>query len=127
MAAADHMDTGQAATYLLVFLVPLLLHYLASTLLHLLPVDRRSLTKLLWSLPRPGLRGRSRLPPGPRKRGPRNRHLKTVDRKGIVRSRFDNKVQGMHMWWWRTYLFSSLWGAYRVGCCIKANLRFVVK
>jgi hypothetical protein len=33
----------------------------------------------------------------------------------------------MHTWRWRTYLFSSLWGAYRVGCYIKANLRFVVK
>jgi hypothetical protein len=58
MATADHMDTGQAATYLLVFLLPLLLHYLASTLLHLSPNDRRSLAKLLWSPPRPGLQGK---------------------------------------------------------------------
>jgi hypothetical protein len=127
MATADHMDTGQAATYLLVFVLPLLLHYLASTLLHLLPINRQSPTKLLWSPPRLGLRGRLRLPTSPCKRGPCNWHLRTVDRKGIVRSRIDNKVQGMHTWRWRTYLFSSLWGAYRVGCCIKANLWFVVK
>ncbi len=127
MATADHMDTGQAATYLIVFLLPLLLHYIASTLLHLSPVNRQFLAKLLWSLPRPGLRGRLRSPPGPRKHGPRNQHLQTVDRKGIVRSRIDNKAQGMHRWRWRTYLFSSLWGAYRVGCCIEANLQFVIK
>jgi hypothetical protein len=127
MATANHMDTGQAATSLLVVLLPLLLHYLASTLLHLSPVNRQSLAKLLWSLLRPGLRGRLCLPPGPRKHGPCNRHLQTVDRKGIMRSRIDNKAQGMHTWCWRTYLFSSLWRAYQVGCCIKANLWFIVK
>jgi hypothetical protein len=30
------------------------------------------------------------------------------------------------MWRWHTYLFSSLWGAYRVGCCVEANLQFIV-
>ena len=75
MATANHMDTGQAATYLLMILLPLLLHYLASTLLHLSLVDRGSLAKLLWSPPCPGLLEGLRLPPGPHKCGPCNRHL----------------------------------------------------
>jgi hypothetical protein len=47
MAIANTMDTGQLMTYLLVFLLPLLIHYLISALLHLLPIDRRALGKLL--------------------------------------------------------------------------------
>jgi hypothetical protein len=47
MATAKKMDTGHAATYLLVFLVPLMLYYLTSALMNLSPVNRRALSKLL--------------------------------------------------------------------------------
>jgi hypothetical protein len=123
MATAKKLDTGQAATYLLVFLVPLMLYYLTSALMNLSPVDRRALSKLLWSPPRPGLRGRSCSPRGPHKRGPRNRHLRTINRNSIVRSRRAIKQERL-MWKWR---FPFLWKAYQVGCCVEWGLRSVIK
>jgi hypothetical protein len=127
MATADNMDTGQAATYLLVFLLPLLLHYLISSLLHLSPVNRLALRKLLWSPPHPGLRGRSYSPRGPRKRGPRNRPMQTFDRNVIVRSRQINQQERGTKSKWRAYLFPFLWKAYPVGCCVEWCLRSIVK
>jgi hypothetical protein len=126
MATAKKLDTGQAATYLLVFLVPLMLYYLTSTLMNLSPINRHALSKLLWSPPRPGLQGRSCLPRGPRKRGPRNRHLQTIDRNSIVRSRWAIKQERL-TWKWRAYLFPFLWKAYQVGCCVEWGLRSVIK
>jgi hypothetical protein len=50
----------------------------------------------------------------------------TCNRKCIASVQCDSK-QERHKWRWRTYLFSFLWKAYQVGCCVKAGLRFVVK
>jgi hypothetical protein len=126
MATAKKLDTGQAATYLLMFFVPLMLYYLTSALMNLLPVNRHALSKLLWSPPRPGLRGRSCSPRGPCKRNPRNWHLQTINRNSIVRSRRAIKQERL-TWKWRAYLFPFLWKAYQVGCCVEWGLRSVIK
>jgi hypothetical protein len=127
MATADNMDTGQAATYLLVFLLPLLLQYLVSSLLHLSPVDQLALRKLLWSPPHPGLRGRSYSPWGPHKRGPCNQPMRTFDRNSIVRSRQINQQEQGTKSKRRAYRFPFLWKAYQVGCCVKWCLCSIVK
>ncbi len=57
MAIADKVDAINLPTYLFVFITPLLLFYLTSTITCLLPVDRRILAKLLITPRPPGLRG----------------------------------------------------------------------
>jgi hypothetical protein len=125
MAIANDMDTGQMLTYLLMFLLPLLLHYLVSTLLHLSPVNRRALGKLLWSPARPGLRGRSCSPSCPYGRGPRHWPLQSCDRQHVV-SIWQKARCEQNKWHWETHLSPFLWKAYQVGCCIKVVLCTVV-
>jgi hypothetical protein len=125
MAIANDMDIGQMLTYLLMFLLPLLLHYLVSALLHLSPVDRCALGKLLWSPDRPGLRGRSRLPSCPHGRGPHNRPLQSCDRQHVMSIQRKARCE-QNKWRWGTHLSPFLWKAYQVGCCIKVVLRTVV-
>jgi hypothetical protein len=48
MATATCLDTGQALAYLFVFLLPLLIHYLASYLLEMSPTDRWATAKLFY-------------------------------------------------------------------------------
>ena len=87
MAIAQEVDTFNLATYLLIFITPLILFYLTSSVTRLSPVDRRILAKHLLTPSPPGLRGRSqRLPPCPRGRGPRNRPLCTRDKKMLSES-----------------------------------------
>ena len=59
MAIADKVDTINLSTYLFLFITPLLLFYIISTITRLLPVDRRILAKLLITPRPPGLRERS--------------------------------------------------------------------
>jgi hypothetical protein len=81
MAIVIDMDTGQFPTYLFLFIIPPLIFYLISVVIHLSPINRRSLAKLLLSMPHtPGLRGRSCSPPHPHSQGPWNRHLCSHDR-----------------------------------------------
>jgi hypothetical protein len=47
MAIADKVDTINLPTYLFLFITPLLLFYLTSTITRLSPVNRRILAKLL--------------------------------------------------------------------------------
>jgi hypothetical protein len=125
MAIADDMDTGQMLTYLLMSLLPLLLHYLVSALLHQSPVDRHALGKLLWSSARPGLRGRSCSPSCPRGHGPRNQPLQSCDRQHVM-SIWQKALCEQNKWRWGTHLSPFLWKAYQVGCCIEVVLRTVV-
>ena len=119
------MDTGQMLTYRLMFLLPLLLHYLVSALLHLSPVDRHALGNLLWSPACPGLRGRSCSPSCPRGRGPRNRPLQSCDKQLVVsiwrKARCEQKN-----WRWGTHLSPFLRKAYQVGCFVEVVLCTVV-
>lgn len=127
MAIANEGDTFNVATYLLIFLTPLIIFYLTSYVTRLSPIDRRLLAKHLLTPSPPGLRGRSRrLPPRPRGRGPRNRPLRTRDKHHVVSVRrfVQRENQKFH---WKTYLFVLLWTSFRVGCCIEASLRAVLK
>ncbi len=125
-AITDDIDTGQMLTYILImFLLPLLLHYLFSTLQHLSPVNRHALGKLLWSPACPGLWGRSCSASRPRGRGPRNRPLQSCNRQHVMSIRQKARFE-QNKWHWRTHLSPFLWKAYQVGCCIKVVLHAVV-
>jgi hypothetical protein len=127
MAIVIKMDTGQFPTYLFLFIIPPLIFYLVSTVIHLSPINRRSLAKLLLSTPRtPGLRGRSCSPPRPRGRGPWNRPLRLHDKQRIIRIRDFINSQNKN-WRWRTYLFAVLWFFFQVGCCFEVVLRTTIK
>jgi hypothetical protein len=127
MAIITDIDTGQFPTYLFLFIIPPLIFYLASTIIHLSPIDRRSLTKLLLAMPRtPGLQGRSCSPPCPRGRGPRNWPLRLHDKQRIIRIRDFVNSQNKN-WHWRTYLFAILWSFFQVGCCVEVVLRTTIK
>jgi hypothetical protein len=127
MAIVTNMDTGQFPTYLFLFIIPPLIFYLVSAVIHLSPINRCLLTKLLLSMPRtPGLQGRSCSPPHSHGRGPWNRHLRSHNRQRIVSVREFVKSQDQKLSW-RTYLFTALWFSFRVGCCVKAILRTAIK
>jgi hypothetical protein len=127
MAIVTDMDTGQFPTYLFLFIIPPLIFYLVSAVIHLSPIDRRLLAKLLLSTPcTPGLRGRSCSPPRPHGQGPWNRHLRSHDRRQIVSVREFVKSQDQKLSW-RTYPFTALWFSFRVGCYDEAVLHTTIK
>ncbi len=119
---------GQLFMYLLLLLLPLLLHYLVSSVSHLTPVDRRALPKLFLSNPAPpGLRGRLPQPPCPCGCGPRNRHMCTWDQRQVMTIRRMVREENSRNWHLGTYLFAALWKAYQVGCCAKWLFRAIIK
>ncbi len=127
MAIADNVDTLNLPIYLFVYITPLLLFYITSTINRLSPVDRRILAKLLITSRLPSLRGRSRrLPPRPRGRGPRNWSLRTQDKRHVVSVRHLFQAQEQKIKW-KTYLFSFLWTTFRFGCCVEVAYRSAIK
>jgi hypothetical protein len=71
MAIATNMDTGQFPTYLFLFLIPILLFYLFSAITNLLPVNHRTLVKLLiWAPPPPSLPGKVTIASSPSRMRP---------------------------------------------------------
>ncbi len=127
MAIANKVDTINLPTYLFLFITPLLLFYLTSTITRLLPVDRRILAKLLITPRPPGLQGRSQcLPPRPRGCGPRNWPLRTHNRRHIVSVYCFVQAQERKNKW-KTYLFCFLCTTFRVGCCIELAYRYAIK
>ncbi len=116
MATATYMDTGQSLSYLFVFVLPLLIHYLVSYLLKLSPVDRRAVAKLFWSPPPPDLWGRLHSPTHSCS-GPRCCPAHTIDRQNIVNVRMEASRIKKHERW-QTHLFPILWRTYQVGFCV---------
>ena len=121
------MNTAHLPTYLIVFIIPLILFYLASSVTRLSPVDRRTLAKLLLTPSPPGLQGRSRcLPPRPRGRGPKNQPMRTWDKKRVVSVRHYVQAKEKTIKW-MAYLFSLLWTSFKVGCCVEVVFHSILK